>query len=1235
MNSKLFYAFLAGAWLMIWPHDAKAQFEALYSFTDGVDGADPNAGLIFDPTGTILYGTTSQGGANGEGAVFAYDTTAPPGTGLTTLYSFSTVQDGADPVAGVVLSIDGQTLYGTTTFGGIQDAGVVFSVQTDGSTVPPLSPLYTLTGGSDGGSPNGGVILDPTGAILYGTTARGGIAAQPAGYGTIFSFNIGTGVFTTLYTFTGGNDGAEPLGALVLSGNTLYGTTLNGGNSGGGTVFAVKTDGSTAAPLTPLYAFTYGSDGGGPLAGLILDPTGTILYGTTADSSTVPGTIFAVKTDGSTVAPLRPLHSFNGGSDGAFPHSGLILDATGTILFGTAAYGGSAYEYAGYGTVFALNTNGAGFTTLYTFTDGSDGAEPDAGLMLASTDDTLYGMASAGGSSSNGTVFSFSLAPEVAPSFSDLSSHDIVAGSTVTLSGNLSYGGAVPVYPPQGDPIAVTIDGNTQTATLTDSTGDFSLSYNASIIPLSGTPYTITYSYGGDVLLLPASDTSTTLKVNQCAPTSTLYALTGLSDGANPPAGVVLSGGKLYGTSFNGGVVLSNGAVGGALFSLNTDGTDITPLHDFTGQSDVGTGSLSDGAQPEGGVIFSSDGKTLYGTTSEGGTEGGGTIFSFNIETLFYTNLYDFLGPTDAGGYSPLAGLILSGDGQTLYGTTVYGGHPSGEGYGTVFSFNIGTKVYTPLYAFMGGSDGGYPLAGVVLSADGQTLYGTAYVGGSQSGYSGHGTVFAVKTDGSTTAPLTPLYTFTGGSDGDQPYAGLVLSGDGKTLYGTTYFGGINAGYFGYGTLFAVQTDGSTEAQAPLNPVHAFTGGDDGGYPNSALILDPTGTILYGTTTIGGISVGSVFASGTNGLGFTTLYDFQFSSCDGEYPQGALFLSGNTLYGTTYDGGAGDDGTVFSVSLPPPCAPPVANLSVLAASADQSVSVPVAVVLRGDSAPGGGTLSIRSVVSPTGEAASVTLAGGDITYVPAPGFAGSDTIQYNLSDACATVSGFIAITVAASGSEPAAAVTTPAGQIGSVAVPPTASHGGVTATLNNVPGTQSATMTAKLYSSDPMPGSSGFGLGTTYLDLQVSGATAGDTVTAYFYSPRIVPVPVLMYYTGSAWEDVVSDVPPPEIPAAILQDGLWQYAVVFDDASTPAISELTGTVFALAASAGTTLVVTHSGNSVIISWPDAGNYVLQQNGNLATTNWTASGYAITTASGTNSITITPPLGTLFFRLANP
>src|ERR1019366_3403036 len=91
------------------------------------------------------------------------------------------------------------------------------------------------------------------------------------------------------------------------------------------------------------------------------------------------------------------LHSFAGSSDGAYPVSGLIL--SGNILFGTAEYGGSS----GAGTVFAVNTNGTGFTTLHTFTGGSDGAYPVAGLVLSGN--TLYGTAYDGGSSDAGSVF--------------------------------------------------------------------------------------------------------------------------------------------------------------------------------------------------------------------------------------------------------------------------------------------------------------------------------------------------------------------------------------------------------------------------------------------------------------------------------------------------------------------------------------------------------------------------------------------------------------------------------------------------------------------------------------------------------------------------------------------------------------------------------------------------------------------------------------------------------------
>jgi uncharacterized repeat protein (TIGR03803 family) len=139
------------------------------------------------------------------------------------------------------------------------------------------------------------------------------------------------------------------------------------------------------------------SDGANPNAGLIL--SGSTLYGTVAAGGSYGhGTVFAVDTNG---ASFRILHSFTGGSDGANPWSGLIR--SGNTLFGTA-YNGGIY---GHGTVFKVHTDGSGFTTLHSFTYGSDGAGPIGGLIL--TNNTLYGTADLGGISGAGTVFSLSL----------------------------------------------------------------------------------------------------------------------------------------------------------------------------------------------------------------------------------------------------------------------------------------------------------------------------------------------------------------------------------------------------------------------------------------------------------------------------------------------------------------------------------------------------------------------------------------------------------------------------------------------------------------------------------------------------------------------------------------------------------------------------------------------------------------------------------------------------------
>ena len=214
----------------------------------------------------------------------------------------------------------------------------------------------------------------------------------------VFAVNTdGTG-FTNLYSFTGGSGGSRPTAGLILSSNTLYGTTSDD-CCGVGTVFAINTDGTG---FTTLHNLT-SPDGASPQARLIL--SGNTLYGTAKDGGSAnAGTVFAVKTDGT---GFRNLHSFSFVADGGSPRAGLIL--SGNTLYGTAELGGSS----GRGTVFAINTDGTGFTNLYSFTQvsgsgtNSDGANPYGGLILSGN--TLFGTAHNGGSSGNGTVFSLSL----------------------------------------------------------------------------------------------------------------------------------------------------------------------------------------------------------------------------------------------------------------------------------------------------------------------------------------------------------------------------------------------------------------------------------------------------------------------------------------------------------------------------------------------------------------------------------------------------------------------------------------------------------------------------------------------------------------------------------------------------------------------------------------------------------------------------------------------------------
>jgi uncharacterized repeat protein (TIGR03803 family) len=317
------------------PQAPAQTYTMLHRFT-GTDGVTPLAGLIGDQAGSF-FGTTYAGGAFNQGTVFKLNQ-----TGLTVLYSFQQSADGARPAAGVIRDAAGN-LYGTAKFGGSDGNGVVFMVDTAGTE----TVLHNFTGKrGDGQFPVAGVVQDSAGD-LYGITQEGGIA----GVGIVFELSK-TGE-TVLHGFTGGTEGPAGDGAVANAGlirdaaGNLYGTTQWGGASGCGVVFKVDAAGTE----TVLYSFTGGADGRSPEAGLIQDSASN-LYGTAEDGGAgSSGVVFKLDTAGTETV----LHTFTGGSDGAYPYAGLFRDSA-ENLYGTASIGGvpSTASPTGCGVVFKI-----------------------------------------------------------------------------------------------------------------------------------------------------------------------------------------------------------------------------------------------------------------------------------------------------------------------------------------------------------------------------------------------------------------------------------------------------------------------------------------------------------------------------------------------------------------------------------------------------------------------------------------------------------------------------------------------------------------------------------------------------------------------------------------------------------------------------------------------------------------------------------------------------------------
>jgi uncharacterized repeat protein (TIGR03803 family) len=339
----------------------------------------------------------------------------------------------------------------------------------------------------------------------------------------------------------------------------------------------------------------------------------------------------------------------------------------------------------------------------------------------------------------------------------------------------------------------------------------------AGLIDVGGTLYGTTANTAGD-----APRDGTVFSVTPSGVEKVVYSFgSAPHDGANPQAGLIEVGGKLYGTTYNGG-----SASGGTVFSVTPLGVE-KAVYSF--------GSVAhDGANPEAALI--DVGGTLYGTTRYGGRStqcagGCGTVFSVTrsgVEKVVYS-----FGSVANDAVNPQTGLIdVAG---TLYGTTSTGGSAA-CGCGAVFSVTP-SGVENVVYSFGSvANDGANPQAGLIV-VDG-TLYGTTVSGGSVSstncGGGGCGTVFSVTTAGAEKV----VYSFGSvANDGTNPQAGLIRVG-GK-LYGTTIYGADT-----YGTVFSVTPSGDEKV------IYSFHARKKGDTPIAGLI--EVGGTLYGTTFYGG-----------------------------------------------------------------------------------------------------------------------------------------------------------------------------------------------------------------------------------------------------------------------------------------------------------------------------------------------------------------------------------------------
>lgn len=775
------------------------------------------------------------------------------------VHSFNIAPQGANPESALITDSAGN-LYGTTFNGG--GFGTVFELKPSAKGGWTEKVLYNFRGnstaGPDGAFPQSSLIFDSAGN-LYGTTSQGGIY----GAGTVFKLTPGSkGDWseTIIHTFVGyPYDGASPVANLTMDGaGNLYGTTEYGGNAdicgdqyntiSCGMVFELSPVGDHWNE-TVLHNFQGGNDGCGPEGGLIFDQSGN-LYGTTVSDGgngyacDGPGTAFMLSPaqDGSWTENI--IYGFSGVADFGNPSSSLIFDPAGNLygteyeeafelspgtggswtesmvtqlnyssaalvldsagnLYGTTMRGGNSSACSqGCGSVFELSpgTNGWSLSTLYSFTGGTDGASPLAAVLFDLAGNLLTT------TSGGGSVACYNSYPGGASGCGAIVKLTSTAG-VWTLSASYDF----PTPTDGGTPMSNLI---------ADADGNF---YGTA--EFGGTGQCLFYYFdgcGAVFELSPSSDGKWTEKI--------LYSFQSTNDGAIPAGPVTFDqSGNLYGMTMHGG---SEGCPAGC-------GTvyELSPMPDGTWKEQVIYTFSPYAYGIDGPLVIDKQG-ALYGVIP-GPT---GEVFQ--------------LVPTVNGGWqfnilhefgSQPTGVLIADKAGNLYGTT--------SSPGSVYELSHDTALWSlhTLYNF--NENNGSDPESITLDSDGN-IYGVTQSGGLYEA----GVAYKLTRE-SGTWNQSVLYNFAGvNGDGGAPIGNLTLDSSGN-LYGTTTLGGINGGGcggLGCGTAFELSP--SANGQWNERILHRFTGGMDGGQPESGFIFGPDGN-LYATTSSGGFAdQGTVFA---------------------------------------------------------------------------------------------------------------------------------------------------------------------------------------------------------------------------------------------------------------------------------------------------------------------------------------------------------------------------------------